>query len=361
MEQLVDVVEFLSCRDTHVLLDVRSPGEYEHGHIPGALSFPLFSNEERAEVGTLYKQVSKEAAMLEGLRIVGPKMAEFVERAMKLAPKRRLAIHCWRGGQRSQSMAWLFRQAGFEVLVLEGGYKKYRRYVLDAFEQIQLPLIIVGGKTGTGKTKILHALKNLGEQIIDLEALAHHKGSAFGSIGEAPQPEVEQFENNLYEVLSQLEPGRRVWVENESQSIGRIFIPLDFWEKMKLSPIFNIQIPQEARIRNLIEDYTGVSASELEAAFRRIERKLGGQHLKAALEALQQDDYATAAEIALKYYDKTYLYGLENNTAPEVRAMPFDTGAPEFIARQCLLAADEAGYSGGKPVPLNLPNSGLFK
>ncbi len=357
MEQHVDAAEFLLTRTTHVLLDVRSPGEYEHGHIPGAWSFPLFSDEERAVVGTLYKQQGKAPAMLQGLEFVGPKMADFIREAQKLAPTGRLAVHCWRGGQRSQSMAWLFRQSGFEVITLNGGYKKYRRHVLDAFENIQLPLIVVSGKTGTGKTKILHALQQHGEQIIDLEALAHHKGSAFGSIGEAPQPEVEMFENQLFEVISKLDPDRRVWIENESQSIGRIFIPLQFWGQMKRAPLINIEIPQAARIHHLISDYTGVSAAELEAAFQRIERKLGGQHLKTALDALQQNDYATAAEVALKYYDKTYQYGLENNSAPEIRMLRFDTGDPDIIARKCVQSADKVPFSSGKSVPLNTPKT----
>lgn len=332
--------DFLHARADRVLLDVRSPGEYAQGHIPGAVRFPLFTDEERAQVGTAYKQQSQEAAMLLGLRIVGPKMEGFVREAQKLAPDRRLAVHCWRGGQRSQSMAWLFRQGGFDVVTLHGGYKQYRQFVLAGFETTDLPLIVIGGKTGTGKTKILRALRDLGEQIIDLEALAHHKGSAFGSIGEAPQPTVEQFENDLYEAMSRLDPARRVWVENESHSIGRVYIPEGFWRQMRRAPLFNIEVPQPVRIQNLVSDYVGISSPELEAAFRRIEKKLGGQHLKAALEALQQNDYAAAAEIALHYYDKTYRHGLENNPSPDIRMLQFEHGDPMSIAQACLRLAE---------------------
>ena len=225
MNNRLDVAEFLRESNTRVLLDVRSPGEYGQGHIPGALSFPLFTDAERALVGTCYKQNSREAALELGLELVGPKMAGSVREARTLAPHRRLAVHCWRGGQRSGSMAWLFRQAGFDVVTLEGGYKNFRRYVLESFDDTGLQLMVVGGRTGSGKTQVLKELARLGEQIIDLEAIAHHKGSAFGSIGEPEQPTVEQFENDLFQALRMLDPQRRVWIENESRSIGRVYTP----------------------------------------------------------------------------------------------------------------------------------------
>ncbi len=352
MTQHLPAAEFLQTCTQRVLFDVRAPGEFRQGHIPGAHSFPLFTDVERAEVGTLYKQKGKDHAMLRGLEIVGPKLASFVKAAKKLTGNRGLAVHCWRGGQRSQSMAWLFRQSGFDVVTLDGGYKAFRRYALDTFEQHCLSLIVLGGKTGTGKTKILHALQAQGEQVIDLEGLAHHKGSAFGHIGEPEQPTVEQFENNLFEKILELDPKRRVWIENESQSIGRVFVPQAFWLHMKVAPLYNVEIPFEKRIWNLVDDYTGISPAALEAAFRKIERKLGGQHLKAALEALRLGDPATAAAIALKYYDKTYQFGLENNSSPEIKLLNFSTESPEEIALVCRQTADARETSVGNPVPL---------
>jgi len=324
---------FLKEGTQRVMLDVRSPGEYSQGHIPGAQSFPLFSDGERAAVGTMYKQVGKEEAMELGLRIVGPKMEQFVKQAKIIAPHRRLAVHCWRGGQRSGSMAWLFQQAGFDVVTLEGGYKAYRHFVLDGFKETNLKLLVLGGRTGTGKTKILHALRDLGEQIVDLEALAHHKGSAFGFIGEAPQPTVEQFENDLFEKILHLVPSRRVWVENESRSIGRIFIPDGFWVKMKIAPLLNVEVPDQARIENLLADYVLTDRTVLETAFQKIATKLGGQHLKTALEALEQGDFAAAARIALVYYDKTYQHGLESSASPEIRRLEFGHGDAVKIAK----------------------------
>ena len=324
--------QFLLLKDEVPVLDVRSPGEYAHGHIPGAISFPLFSDEERAVVGTAYKQQGRDIAFELGLRFVGPKMEDFVKSARKIARDGRLGVHCWRGGQRSGAMAWLLRQAGLDVQTLDGGYKAYRQCVLDGFGEADLQIVIVGGSTGSGKTKILHALKNAGEQIIDLEGIAHHKGSAFGYIGELPQPTVEQFENNLYEAIRNTSPARKVWLENESRSIGRVYIPDTFWAKMKKAPLMNVRVPLEARVNNLLEDYVLTDKADLEIAFRRIEKKLGGLKLKQAIEFLEQGEYEPAARIALEYYDKTYQYGLETNASPDIRMLEFDHGDPLKIA-----------------------------
>ncbi|MBK8554971.1 MAG: tRNA 2-selenouridine(34) synthase MnmH [Lewinellaceae bacterium] len=231
MDQVVDTLELLAMMDERVLLDVRSPGEYAQGHIPGAFSFPLFSDEERARVGTTYKQANPEAALLLGLDLVGPKMGHFVVEALKLSRNKKLAVHCWRGGQRSKSMAWLLRLAGCDVVTLNGGYKAFRHEALDQYHLHPYNLRVVGGRTGSGKTKVLQALRDMGEQIIDLEGLAHHKGSAFGAIGEQEQPSVEQFENDLFFALRALDPQKRIWIENESRSIGRVYIPTGFGTK----------------------------------------------------------------------------------------------------------------------------------
>ncbi|MEY3248796.1 MAG: hypothetical protein RL742_839 [Bacteroidota bacterium] len=327
--------DFLAALPGRALLDVRSPGEYAQGHIPGALNFPLFSDAERAAVGTLYKQVGQEAAVLKGLEFVGPKLADFVRQAAKLAPNRQLAVHCWRGGQRSGSMAMLLRAAGFEVCTLAGGYKNYRQLVLEYFQKIELPFRVLGGRTGSGKSRVLRALRELGAPVLDLEALAHHKGSSFGAIGEEPQPTVEQFENTLYRALQSFEPGQPIWVENESRSIGRVYIPEGVWKQMKSGVLINIEIPLEARLQNLLTDYADCDRAILREAFERIGKRLGGQALKEALDALDAGDLRTAAAIALRYYDKTYQHCLDNNPTPEIHTLPFDTGDPLIIARAC--------------------------
>jgi tRNA 2-selenouridine synthase len=331
----MQVPEFLS--GSGPILDVRSPGEFEQGHITGAVSFPLFSNEERAAVGKAYKLHGKDRAYVLGLEYVGPKMAGFVKQARKLAPDGRLRVHCWRGGMRSGSMGWLLRQAGMDVTLLTGGYKAYRRQVLEALQADQLPPVcVVGGRTGCGKTKVLHALRQLGEQVIDLEGLAHHKGSAFGFIGEQEQPTVEQFENDLFYACSNIDPTRRVWIENESRSIGRVFIPEGMWHRIRHSTLFNIAIPDEVRLRNLVGDYVLEHTDALRLAFQKIQTKLGGLQYKNAMKALDKADFITAAAIALAYYDKTYQHGLDTNTSTVIHRLQFEHGDPELIARHLM-------------------------
>lgn len=324
--------DFLQLLANRPILDVRSPGEFAQGHIPGAISFPLFTDEERAEVGIAYKNHGNEAAFELGLRRVGPKMADFVKMARKLAPGRQIAVHCWRGGQRSGSMAWLLRQAGFQVVTLEGGYKAYRQLVLQGLATNDQSFVVLGGRTGSGKTKILKALASTGAQVVDLEGLAHHKGSAFGFIGELEQPSVEQFENNLFEAVTALDKKRICWIENESHSIGRVFVPLGFMARIKTAPLVNIEIPQEARIQNLLDDYVQTDPEQLKVAFKKIERKLGGLQLKTALEHLSAMDYGPAARIALQYYDKTYQHGLDTSISTDVKIIPFEYREPDRIA-----------------------------
>jgi len=306
-----DVESFLSLQKGIPILDVRSPGEFEQAHLPGAFSFPLFSNEERAEIGTLFKQVNPEEAFLRGLDLTGPKMSRFVRQAFDLAPTKQVALYCWRGGQRSGSMAWLLASAGMEVYQLQGGYKAFRQQVLQAIEQLDLPLLVVGGETGAQKTLLLHGLRDAGEQVIDLEDLANHRGSAFGALGQADQPSVEQFENVLVQSIQRLDQSRPVWIEDESKSIGKVYLPIRFREIQSQAPLIYVQVPIERRIQNLVQLYAHYSKDELVEAFCRIQKRLGGQHLKTALEALDNDDFVQAAKVALVYYDKAYRHKMD--------------------------------------------------
>ncbi len=291
-----------------VLFDVRTPSEFAKGHIPGAINLPLFSDEERAVVGTIYKRQSPRHALLKGLEFAGNKMAWYVREAIAKAGSNKIVVHCWRGGQRSGSLSWLLEFAGFDVQVLTGGYKAYRSHLHQAFSERRLRMIVLGGPTGSGKTKLLTALAEAGEQIIDLEHIAHHKGSSFGALGEAPQPTVEQFENDLYEVFHKIDPNKRVWVENENRAIGRVFMPEGFWEHFRQSPLIDLDIPFDARLEYLVGVYGSFPSNLLQEAFLRLEKRLGGQHCKAAVGALQEGDVSTAAAIALRYYDKSYAH-----------------------------------------------------
>ena len=229
MPKIIEAHQINELTDALKIIDVRSPKEFSQGHIPGAYNLPLFSNEERALVGTCYKQKGKEPAIKLGLEIVGPKMASFIEDARKISPNKQMLVHCWRGGMRSSSMAWLLELTGFDVSILKGGYKAYRNFALAIFNE-DYKLKILGGKTGSGKTQLLHQMNKLGIQIIDLEAIAHHKGSAFGKIGHDAQPTSEQFENNLAMALQTLNAKKEIWLEDESKGIGKCFIPMNFWQ-----------------------------------------------------------------------------------------------------------------------------------
>jgi tRNA 2-selenouridine synthase len=319
----INIEEFLANSQLPVI-DVRSPAEFAQGHIPGAVNIALFDDAERATVGKLYKSAGREAAIMRGLDIVGPKMSGFVKAARRVAPGKEIRIHCWRGGMRSESLAWLFSTAGFEVSVLEGGYKNYRRYIRQALAS-EAKYIILSGKTGTGKTEILHALQQQGEQVLHLEGLAHHKGSAFGSIGELPQPTTEQFENDLFEALKILDPEKPIWIEDESRSIGKVIIPDSFFTKMRNSTVISLDMPQPLRIRRLVKDYAAYPADELIDALQHIMRRLGGQHAATAIAAIRESDFETAIRITLDYYDKTYAFGLEKRDEKKVHTITTDT------------------------------------
>lgn len=304
------------------VLDVRSPGEFTQGHIPGAVNLPLFSDGERAAVGTLYKQQGRDAAMLEGLRIVGPKLATLVEQARSIAPGGKVAVHCWRGGERSASVAWLLEKAGYvNVATLAHGYKAFRHHVLASIGQ-PWNLQVLGGFTGTGKTRLLQQLRQQGAQVLDLEALARHRGSAFGGIGQPAQPSTEQFENLIWAGLRHMNPGRPVWVEDESQLVGHAKIPDAFFLQMRNAPLTFVDLPLTERARNLVEDYGFLHKEELAAAVLRIQKRLGPQWTKAALEALDNDNLGKVAEITLAYYDKTYRRGLAHRPPEGIRRIP---------------------------------------
>lgn len=320
------------------LLDVRTPAEFERGHIPGAINFPIFTDEERVIVGTLYKQEGKEIAIQKGLEMVGPKLADFSQQAKLLAKEKEIMLHCWRGGMRSGSMAWLFETVGLRPKVLAGGYKAYRQSIFKTFDARQLKLKILGGRTGSGKTLILHALRQKGHQIIDLEGLANHKGSSFGAIGEMPQPKTEYFENLLHQAILELDPTQTIWVENESRGIGSVYIPEGFWKQMSQAPIVNITIPDKDRLDILTTIYVNKEPKLLAEAFLRIQKKLGGLNYKLALEALQSNNYREAAKYALLYYDKAYRYGLESKKkSHHITTMDLDYFDAERIAQELVL------------------------
>lgn len=311
MPQTLNVINFLETKG--VVLDVRSPAEYERGHIPGAMSFPLFSNAERAEVGTCYKQQGREQAVELGLRLVGPKLAGFVTTAKDLAPDKQVRVHCWRGGMRSSSMAWLLETAGMQVTLLEGGYKAFRRWVLDAFE-ISKSILILGGMTGTGKTETLLALAELGEQVLDLEQLANHRGSSYGNFNLPPQPSDEHFQNLIAVQWVKFHPHQRVWVEAESKRIGVCRVPESLFKQMEKSPVIQLFRPRSQRIDLLLKEYGSIDPKELAIATQRLRKRLGNERTQAAIHYIYQGQLAPAIDLVLDYYDHTYTYDLQRRS-----------------------------------------------
>ena len=341
----LSVPEFLAQAQTLPIIDVRSPGEFTHAHIPGAVNMPLFDDAERALVGTKYKQAGRDQAVLLGLEMVGPKLAGFVRQAAKLNPKtRQVLVHCWRGGMRSGSMAWLLKTAGLTVNILEGGYKAYRNTVLSDLAEPR-NLLILGGKTGSGKTDVLKQLAAQGEQVIDLEGLAHHKGSSYGAIGQLPQPTSEQFENLIHNQWRQLNhdgglPDQRIWLEDESRNVGSCYIAPPLWKQMRAAPVAFLDVPKPIRISRLVQEYTGIDHALLVEATQRIEKRLGGLALKQALTALQENDYATVADLTLVYYDKAYLHGLSQRDTDTVFPLPVHADNPAQTAMELITWAN---------------------
>jgi len=312
MPKEITFSDYLKLLESVPLIDVRSPGEFKKGHIPGATSIPLFNNNERARVGTVYVQESKEKAIELAYEIVSPKLNWFISESEKVASKRKVAVHCWRGGMRSKSFAKHLSENGFEeVYVISGGYKAFRNYALESFKH-EAEICILGGYTGSGKTHILHTLKEQGEQIIDLEGLANHKGSAFGRIGNGEQPTIEQFENNLFWEWKKQDYTKTTWIEDESHRIGLVNIPMNFFLNMRKCPVVFLDIPRKGRAIHLVEDYPLEDKAMLADSISRISKRLGGLDTQKALAHLEVNEFYEVAMITLRYYDKYYLRGLKN-------------------------------------------------
>jgi tRNA 2-selenouridine synthase len=326
----IHIEQFLELAKQHSVIDVRSPGEYNHAHIPGALSMPLFTDKERAAVGTAYKQESREKAIKIGLDFFGPKMKKMVEEVESLISSRKpktddpeprmtnsILVYCWRGGMRSGAVSWLLDLYGFKVYTLVGGYKKFRNYVLDNFKK-EYSFKILGGYTGSGKTETLKQLKRNGETVIDLEEIAKHKGSTFGNIGLPKQPTQEMFENLLaLELIQSVASNQQretnsIWLEDESQRIGLVNIPNDIWKLMRNSVIYFLDIPFEERLNHINEEYGQLDTQKMIDAIVRIKERLGGLEAKNAINHLESNNTIESFRILLKYYDKWYLKGLHN-------------------------------------------------
>lgn len=317
MFQKLNIKDFLAKAKHLPVIDVRSPAEYEKGHIPGAVNVPVFDNDERAQVGTLYKQGGREDAILLGLKIAEPKAAGFVKKAKDIAAGKEVLLHCWRGGMRSERFAELLVQAGFSAFTLESGYKAYRNFILEGFEK-KADILILGGMTGSGKTEVLHYLSKSGHQVLNLEDLANHKGSAFGHLGQRLQPTTEQFQNDISVAWQKLDLNKTIWIEDESQAIGTVRIPEPLFLQMRKSPVLKIELSREIRAKRLVREYATFDNTQLKKVILKIEKRLGGLNTKNALNCLEKHDYLAVADITLRYYDKAYNYGLSRRNPDSI-------------------------------------------
>jgi tRNA 2-selenouridine synthase len=318
------ISDFLRLASQFKVIDVRSPKEFINGHIPGAFNIPLFDDHERESVGIKYKNEGRIPAILHGLDLTGSKMSFKLKEAIKLAEGNKLLVHCWRGGMRSEAMAWLFSLGDIETEILDGGYKSYRNHVLENLAG-NGNYIILGGLTGSGKTEILKTMRMKGHQVIDLEGIACHKGSAFGALGQPPQPSSEHFANVLYHEISAADMTSPLWLEDESKSIGSVFMPDQLYKAMQESPVIALIMDVKTRMPRLLKEYSAHSGEELIASVLKISKRLGGDLTKESIESIESGDFTRAIEIALSYYDKTYYYGLKRRPDKNIRYIETDT------------------------------------
>ncbi|TSA25510.1 MAG: tRNA 2-selenouridine(34) synthase MnmH [Bacteroidetes bacterium] len=328
MPVTLDPSDFLAASDSLPVVDVRSPAEYQQGHIPGAINIPLFNDQERAEVGTHFVQSGRAEAILRGLDITLPKTGKLLKSIREQASGNNLLVYCWRGGLRSLTMAWLFETNGYQVSLLEGGYKAYRRYIRN---RLALParVVVLGGYTGSGKTEVLNQLAVKGEQVIDLEQLASHRGSAFGGIGMPVQPTSEQFENTLYDRWRTLDPEKFIWLEDESRMIGQVTLPDPIIRKIQEYPLIILEVPKALRVERLVKEYSCTDDRYLQEAVMKIEARLGKPRVKGALICISRQEYAHVADEMLTYYDKAYLFSVNRRKDQPryfIRIERFDAG-----------------------------------
>ena len=326
------------------LIDVRSPSEYYKGHMPNSINIPLFDNDERSIIGTIYKKEGRKKAVIEGLKFFEKKMELLLDNlfmnidshninSKKNFNKSFIRIYCSRGGMRSQSISWLLEKYKFNPITLKGGYKTYRRWILDCFSK-KWNIIIIGGKTGTGKTRLLSLLEQYKYQTIDLEGFACHRGSTFGGLGMQKQPSNEQFENKIAEKLYSFKVINNIFVEAESANIGKCKIPHEFFNQMKTARRIEILRSETNRLDELIDTYSVFNKEELQESVLRIKKRLGPQRTKIALESINKEEWDLVCRSVLDYYDRCYEYekvGKKNITLLDLTDKKYDEKILELI------------------------------
>lgn len=293
-------------------VDVRSPHEYNEGTIPGAVNIPLFDDEERQRVGETYVQVSHYEGKMLGLEIVAPKLPLMVRKLSELASAGKVVVFCWRGGMRSRSVVQVCNMLGFDVLQLKGGYKAFRRYVLDGLERAKLPpnIFVLHGLTGAGKTEILQSLDKRGLAVLDLEELAKHRGSVFGQIGIEEKRGQKQFEAELFFAMEKLEDQPYFIVEAESRKIGECFLPEWLYLAMRKGNHILVNSSVEKRTERITKEYwenANVAPDEIEKSIKKLEGRLGKKKAEELLRLFAEGHIEEMVKILLlEYYDPLY-------------------------------------------------------
>lgn len=317
MQEIISAEQFLKEKRLFPVIDVRSPGEFETGHIPAAINIPVFNNEERAIVGTTYTKVGTGEAIEKGKELAASKLDWYLTGLQNVALQKKALMYCWRGGMRSREMASFYNSNGFEIKVLQGGYKAYRTFIRRQFGQ-KADIRIVGGYTGTGKTEILTELKKQGCQVIDLEALANHKGSVFGHLGQKDQPTSQNFENELYEIWSTVNFDKPVWIEHESMNVGKIFLPDTLYQNILKGKLFFVKVSKERRVQRILNEYAGFPVEDLIYSLKRIERRIGPDVTLRLTDLLLKHQFEKVTDELLVYYDKTYQNAALKNPVQQI-------------------------------------------
>jgi len=315
-----------------LLIDVRSPDEYYKGHMPNSINLPIFNNEERSIIGKKYKLFGREIAVREGFKIIENRIDKLIQKFIlikdefltstrsELSNEMNIKIYCARGGMRSQSMLWLLEKFKYPCITLNGGYKTYRNWVLNCFKD-KKKLIVIGGKTGTRKTKILIKLKSLDYQILDFESLANHRGSSFGGLGMIEQPTNEQYENLISEDLNKCNNLEFIFVEAESPNIGKNRIPHELYKQMKNSQRIEIIRDEKTRIDELVNTYSKYEKNDLKESVLRISKRLGPQRTKSAIDSIDNEDWENVCKSVLDYYDRCYEHELKDKKDVKILKM----------------------------------------
>ena len=322
--------------DSHCLIDARTPLEFAEDHLPGALNVPLLTNEERVEIGTLYKQQGAHLARIRGLELTAGRFPQIVAEIATAASGRPILVYCWRGGLRSKTIASILDLTGFPVKQLLGGYKAFRNQVSASFDNFipNAPLVVLHGMTGIGKTTLLGLLAERGESIVDLEGIACHRGSAFGSLGLSQEHLTQKrFETLLWDSFRKLPAGKFIYLEGESRRIGQMTLPGNLYDVMGGSIKVWCTASLETRVRRLTAEY-GLKKYEkgLTDALDRIKKRLGGDkyaEIAGYLQRWEMEPFMT--ELIVSYYDKLYYKVREWREDLVLSLEDFDTAADELV------------------------------